>query len=72
MTDQAAGTAGMKLVERPEPQGVSVAWQHADMSEERYENRGCDSRYANVLLVQFGNKLEKLWLPQSKHIVTRA
>src|SRR6266436_5696347 len=25
VTDQAAGTAGMKLVERPEPQGVSLA-----------------------------------------------
>src|SRR5262249_21306968 len=25
MTDQAAGTAGMKLVERPEPQGASLA-----------------------------------------------
>ena len=25
MTDQAAGMAGMKLVERPEPQGASLA-----------------------------------------------
>ena len=25
VTDQAAGTAGMKLVERPEPQGASLA-----------------------------------------------
>ena len=25
VTDQAAGTAGMKLVERPEPQGTSLA-----------------------------------------------
>ena len=25
VTDQAAGTAGMKLMERPEPQGASLA-----------------------------------------------
>ena len=25
VTDQAAGTAGMKLVERPEPQGAALA-----------------------------------------------
>ena len=25
VTDQAAGTAGMKLVERPEPQGTALA-----------------------------------------------
>ena len=25
VTDQAAGTAGMKLAERPEPQGASLA-----------------------------------------------
>lgn len=26
VTDQAAGTAGMKLVERPEPQGLGISW----------------------------------------------
>ena len=41
-------------------------------SEERYENHGSDKRYANVLLVRFGNRTEKLCLPQSKHIVTLA
>ena len=27
VTDQAAGTAGMKLVERPEPQGARASWR---------------------------------------------
>ena len=31
VTDQAAGTAGMKLVERPEPQGVALASAGADL-----------------------------------------